>query len=455
MNTANGSVHPPAKAWLTVFILLLFYVLAMLDRHIMAMLVDPIQEDLGVDDMRMGLLLGFSFAIFYSICGLPMGWLVDTKERRKVVFVGVSLWSLATAACGLAQNYIQLFISRMMVGVGEATLAPAAFSMLSDAFPRRRVSLAIAVYTLGALIGGALAMGGGGLIIEFATGYDALRLPLVGELRPWQLVFFLAGLPGLVFVFAIFFVPEPVRQGHTQGTKADDIPGWGAMAQFIKRDLRFWICMVITFALMNMVLNGVILWQPSHISRYFEWKPSQYGPMLGLVIIGAAIPGQIFSGWMIDRMVANGRHDAHLRYYIFAILIGGPMTVIAFLATNVWVYYIFLCGFFFFIVPFNGVAAAAIQLTTPNRLRGRMSATYMFITNFVGFGIGPTLVAAIAQYVIRDQVRLGLSLALMVGSCAVIALISALMGLRSMSRAMERALEPTEGAPKDATRQMP
>ena len=165
----NKTVKNSMAGWYAVFMLLLAYVLSFVDRIIMSLLVTPIKEDLGTTDAQMGLLMGFAFALFYTVIGIPIARLSDVKSRTMIVAVGIFLWSLMTAACGLARSFFQLFLARVGVGVGEAALSPAAYSMISDYFTEDKLGRAIAVYQSGGLFGGGLAfiIGGAGFFFYF------------------------------------------------------------------------------------------------------------------------------------------------------------------------------------------------------------------------------------------------------------------------------------------------
>ena len=143
----------PTYAWYVVAVLLLAYTLSFIDRMILSLLVGPIKADLGISDTQMSLLMGFAFAIFYSALGIPLGWLADRRARRGLIVAGVAAWSLMTAACAFARGYAGLFMARIGVGVGEATLSPAAYSMLGDYFPREKLGRAMAVYSIGVPLG--------------------------------------------------------------------------------------------------------------------------------------------------------------------------------------------------------------------------------------------------------------------------------------------------------------
>lgn len=185
----------PAYAWYVVGILTLAYVFSFIDRQILNMLVGPIRRDLNITDTQMSLLMGASFAIFYTLFGIPLGWLADTRSRRLIITVGVAFWSIMTASCGLTKRFWELAVMRMGVGVGEATLSPAAYSMIADYFPPQRRSTAMSVYSMGIYIGAGLAYILGGIVVGFASKQESFPLPVIGSVRSWQLVFFIVGLP--------------------------------------------------------------------------------------------------------------------------------------------------------------------------------------------------------------------------------------------------------------------
>ena len=214
MENNKGINFPnPSVAWTTLAILFLAYISSFVDRMIISLLVEPIKKDFQISDTQVSLLLGLSFAIFYCLAALPIGRLVDIWSRKKIVTVGITLWSFMTALCGLAQNYTQLFLARIGVGVGEASLAPAAYSMLADSFPPKKLGLAMGVFTMGTAVGAGLALIIGGAIISFVTGESGENISLfgIGFLSGWQWVFVLVGLPGLFIALLTSLIREPDR----------------------------------------------------------------------------------------------------------------------------------------------------------------------------------------------------------------------------------------------------
>src|SRR5215211_5283997 len=186
---AEEAYPNPRYAWYVVGVLAFVYIFSFIDRQILNLLVRPIRRDLGISDTQMSLLMGFAFALFYTFFGIPLGRLADSRSRRTLIALGFAFWSMFTAACGLAKNFAQLMLMRMGVGVGEAALSPAAYSMITDYFPPKRRATAISIYSTGIYIGSGLALIIGGLVARFAAAQELWNLPVVGETRPWQVVF--------------------------------------------------------------------------------------------------------------------------------------------------------------------------------------------------------------------------------------------------------------------------
>jgi MFS family permease len=185
----------PTYAWYVVTILLFAYVTSFLDRTILTLLVEPIRESLGISDLQLSLLHGFAFAIFYVSLGVPIARYADSHNRVRLISVGVLVWSLMTAVCGLAKNFTHMFLARVGVGIGEATLSPAAYSIISDYFPVEKRPRAYSIYQTGIYIGMGLAMIIGGYVIAVVP---SIEMPFYGHMEPWQVVFLLVGLPGIL-----------------------------------------------------------------------------------------------------------------------------------------------------------------------------------------------------------------------------------------------------------------
>ncbi|MGH9937465.1 MAG: MFS transporter, partial [Blastocatellia bacterium] len=209
-------------AWYVVFVLMVCLTLSFIDRQILSLLVGPIKRDLGISDTRIGLLQGLAFALFYTLMGLPVGWLVDRYSRRTIIAAGVFFWSLMTALCAVAGNFWSLFAARLGVGVGEATLGPAAMSLTSDYFPKEKLGGALSVYAMGIFIGSGLALIVGGTVVSAVAGMPAVTLPIIGEIASWRLTFLIVGAPGLLVGLLVYTVREPLRRDLLRPSEGED-----------------------------------------------------------------------------------------------------------------------------------------------------------------------------------------------------------------------------------------
>ena len=229
---------------MTVAILMLAYVLSFVDRQILNLLVEPIRRDLDITDTHMSLLMGFSFAVFYTICGVPIGRLADRKSRRGIIAIGVLVWSLMTALCGTAKTFWHFLVFRIGVGVGEAALSPSAYSLIADSFPPKLRGTAMSVYSMGIYIGSGLAFLLGGLVVKFASAQGDVELPVLGMVRPWQLIFLVLGAAGVLFAAVLLLIREPSRKGVGAGV---EVP-LSEVAGYIRQNRRTVLCHNFGFA---------------------------------------------------------------------------------------------------------------------------------------------------------------------------------------------------------------
>lgn len=390
-------------SWFIVFLLMGAYVLSFLDRQILSLMVKPIRADLGISDTQMSLLMGIAFSLFYSICGLPLARWADMRNRRGLIVAGVALWSLATAACGLASRYATLFLARMGVGVGEATLSPASFSLIADYFPPQRRATAISVYSAGICVGSGLALLIGGTLIHFTTN---TTLPFIGEVRPWQMVFFILGAVGLIYCPLLLLVREPVREQAV----ASATPGKSVLRMALAANKRTLLLHHLGFAIFVLASYGCAAWIPAFFVRVHGWTPMHVGVVYGLIVTVFGTAGMISGGWAADTLFKRGRVDATLRVGVFAALAAIPFAVGTVLIANPNVAAVSLAfGTFFFCVS-TGVGPAAIQEIMPPTARAQASAVFLLVVNLLGQGLGPTTVALLTDYVFGRDDAVGYSL---------------------------------------------
>lgn len=441
-NSADRLPYPPSSvAWRATLILSLLYWLSILDRFIIALMVDPIKKDLQITDLQFGLLQGLAFTLTFSIFGLIAGALADRFNRRWIIFFSVSVWSLATAACGLAQNFLQLLFARVGVGAGEAGLNPNANSMLADLFPRDRLTSALAVYTIGATIGSGMAYLLGGIIVDLVANTDAFVLPFIGELRPWQTVFLIVGIPGAFLSLLIFTIPEPVRRGKlADSAKARSknlFSSYQALLKFMSTRKHFFACHYTGFAVASVILASGGMWYPAYMSRSFGWSPSQIGLTLGLVLMVAGISGKLLSGYIMDAMYRRGYRDAQLRWYAGCLIVAAPIGILATTSDNPWVFLSCIGIFLLLLAPLPACYSTALNLVTPNELRGTGIAFFAVTGGLIGMAAGPIVVAAISDQLFGSN--LGLAMATTIGFCCPVAAFILYLGFAPMQDAVKEA----------------
>jgi len=432
----NSSTPRPGGgyAWYVVAVLLLAYTLSFIDRMILSLLVGPIRADLGISDTQMSLLMGFAFAIFYSVLGIPLGWLADRGSRRGLIVAGVAAWSVMTAICGLAKGYVGLFLARIGVGVGEATLSPAAYSMLGDYFPREKLGRAMAVYSIGVPLGSGIALVAGALVVRFVTEGPAPALPLLGEMQPWRLTFLVVGLPGLLVALLIALtVREPERSGPKAGVEK------GEFTAFLKSHPAAIAAHFISMSLIALVMYGAMAWIPQFLHRTYAMPVHQAGLWFGgaTALCGAA--GLLLGGAMADGLYRRGRKDAHLRIIRWNAVGLIPLLIGMALAPSLGIALALMILTMLIGTIHGGVAGAALQMITPSRLRARMVALYFLVANLIGLGCGPTAMALVTDQVFGDDMALRYAIALVTALAMPMAILAATLGMKPFARAAEAA----------------
>ena len=412
----NAASHRAGYSWYVVAVLLLAYTVAFIDRQILSLLVQPIRRDLGISDTQIGLLAGFAFALFYSVLGVPIARLADRKSRRAIISIGVALWSLMTAACGLSKTYWQLFLTRVGVGVGEATLSPAAYSIIADYFPPKKLAKAIGVYCMGLYGGAGLAMLAGSAVVALVSDAAAIDLPLIGTVFPWQLTFFIVALPGLLVLALMATVKEPARRqflpdGTTKTAEVRVVP-LTEVFEFMSANKKIIVAHFGGFLALGTVISAYLVWVPEFLRRSYDFSISEAGFIYGPALLVLGTAGPYAGGWLAEKLTDRGYKDAEMR----ASLIGGigmiPLTVLTPLAPDKTTAVIMLAAVTFFLSSPQGLAPTILQLIAPNRMRAQLTAVFMFIAVLAGYTIGPAFVAMATDYIFKDDGALRYSLAI-------------------------------------------
>ena len=406
-------------AWTVVAILIATAILSYTDRQVLSLLVDPVRADLHISDTQVSLLLGTAFAVVYGIAGIPLGFLADRTSRRNLIFAGVLVWSLGTVACGLSGSFGELFAARIVVGLGEAVLSPAAISLISDYFPPSRRGFAVGCFLSGIAMGiGASIFIGGGVLRLVEMGALAAT-PLAGE-PPWRLVLLVIGAPGIVWALAILAIREPTRR-----TEKDDAPNarTSSSAQAATWSLVAPIYMVV--ALASLVDNAVGAWAPSLLIREFSRDSAEVGIVLGLLLTAGFGGGVLAGGWLADRAGARGGWARKLRVCLVSSLLILPVSLLI----NIGQYNVVLLSVPLYFALSGSVTAlgfSAILDVVPNRSRGVAMAISFFLNVAIGAGAGPTVVAFASDHLFGTDVGLGPAITLTVGISYAIAAVTLL-----------------------------
>lgn len=439
----EAGVYPaPRYAWYVVALLTLAYVFSFIDRQILSLLVSPIQRDLGIGEKQMSLLMGTSFAVFYTLFGIPLGRLADTWSRRWIVVLGITFWSLMTAGCGLTHRFWQLALTRMGVGVGEASLSPSAYSLIADYFPPNRRSTALGVYGMGIYLGSGLALILGGLVVKFAAAQQQVVLPLLGEMRSWQVVFFMVGLPGLLVAPLLLTIREPARQGArikaaAQVPLAIAAPPLREVRAYMAGNRGTFLCLYLGVAMACLGSYASFAWIPTFFIRQHGWNAGDTGLVVGLIVGICGTAGILTGGWLADWLRKRGKSDANLRVALFGVVASLPFVALyPMVSSGWWAAALLEPMLFFSTMPF-GLAPAAIQQLMPNTMRGQASAIYLFIINLIGLGLGPTIVATLTQDVFRDKNAVHLSLLVTGVTVQVCAAVLLWLGLKHYRHSLD------------------
>jgi MFS family permease len=417
----------PAQAWYAVFVFALSLLVNFLDRGILTLLVQPIKRDLHLSDVQMSLVMGFAFVCFYVILGLPIARLVDSRSRRAIIGIGITIWSFMTAFCGLARSFGQLFVARVGVGVGEACTGPATYSMLADLFPKEKLPRAIAVLNFGFYAGTGLALIIGGTVSQIFLGMRPVTLPVVGTLYGWQLTFFVVGIPGLIVAALMRTVREPKRRGHFAANEAEGpvkaIPIRSVLV-FLRENAATFVPLFTGMGIQTVLLFGIMSWAPAFYIRTYHWTPAKFGLVQGTLALTSMPLGAVIGGFLAERLAKRGYDDANMRVVLLASLLSmpgfilSPLMPTATLAVAVSAYALFFQSWV------AGPINAALQTITPNQMRGQITALFLFVFNVIGFGLGPTAVALFTDYVFHSENLVGRSLSM---ASATLAPLGALM----------------------------
>ena len=429
-----GSYPSHTQAWYGVVILTLAYVLSFLDRQLLSLVVTDIKTDLELTDSQMSLVLGFAFALFYTTMGIPIGRLADKKSRKTIIAIGISFWCLMTAATGIIKTYLQLFIARVGVGVGEATLSPSALSMISDYFPKKKRGTAMGFFNMGVSVGSGIALILGGQIVAYFADFPPIILPIVGQIYEWQALFIFIGIPGLLVALLMTTVKEPSRKGKMKiltksGDTSEEIS--------IKETIRFiyerkeaygWL--FLSMACSVLMGYAFLSWLPTMYMRAYDIPISTITLWLGVAFLLGGPFGATMSGWLGDKLYTKYNNSSHVMLFAYSMIV---LTVAATLVPLMPTYQTATLMFMPQIIMAAGqtaLAPVAMINITPNQIRGQVTAVYFFVISMTGYTLGPTSVALITDFVFKDESLITYSISIV---SLVVGVIGTYAGFKSLN----------------------
>ena len=446
--TDDGTDPPwpsPRYAWFVVIVLFVASIFSFLDRQILSLLVEEIKRDLHLTEVEIGWLQGAPFAIFYAVMSIPIALMADRYNRKNIIAIGVTVWSFATAACGLAMGFWQLFAARVGVGSGEAALSPSAYSLISDYFPAEKLAKAMATFTMGNLTGVGLALMIGGSVAAYVDSLGSIALPVFGDVFAWQVTFFVVGLPGLLLALVIVAIREPVRRGHGRRQAAGSASSLRDFFRFVGQHRWAFAGLFASFTLLVLIAYGSFNWTPTFFRRTFSWDKELTGWVYGSAVLLFGTSGAFFGGWFSDWLRRRGHEDAPYRATLICTVPLAPFAILAFVVapdlpfsmdTNGYIAAAMLAPYQFFGAVPAGLAATAMMTIAPNEMRAKTSSVYLFFSNLIGITIGSFSVAALTQYVFQDDMMIRYSLTIVNCVFAPLAVLLIWSGMKPYRRSL-------------------
>lgn len=424
--------RPSAYAWYVAALLSLAHLVSFIDRFVMGLLVQPMRASLGLTDAQLGTLQGVAFALLYAVAGIPLGRLADVGRRRLVIAGGMIVWSLATAACAFAGSFWSLFGARLLVGVGEAALVPAAMSLLAAYFARAHLGRAISLFTTGAALGKTAALiGGAALLAAFAQ-----RGLTIGThaLLPWQSVFLVAASLGVILMPLILTIAEPARPSRAgiDGARLRD-----ALAH-IRRHAAPYALHTIAACSAILLVQSFGAWSPAYFARVRGYSVVEAGYVVGFITLITGPAGGLSGGWAVDRLTRAGVREAALIVILAGLAVALPMVLLLVRLPNGIQPLIAFAVLMFAVSATAGPCLAGLQVITPALHRGATTSAYMCVMTFVSVGLGPLLVGLASDHLAKGGGSLGVALAGVTFLVSLIGITAAIAGRGPVRRLAAR-----------------
>lgn len=427
------------SAWPAVALLLLVYANSFVDRQIISLLVMPIRADLSISDSQFSLLNGLAFALFYATLGIPIARWVDRGDRGVILAIGTAVWSIFTMLCGRAASFGSLFLARVGVGAGEATLVPCIYSLLADYFPVQRRGLAMGIFGSGVYVGMGLALIVGGTVLQMLGRFDNVTLGPFANFSSWQLVFVIVGAPGLLLAGFVLLLWEPRRSARGHVTVAPVHPGDSGLLSTWREGRRAIAGHHLAAAFLAMALYGMVAWAPEYLRRTFGVEIAVGGYEIGIVLIVFGTSGVIAGGVLSDLLLRKGFAAARLIVLASAGVLASPSLVSFYFVSTVEAALACIACSTFFLAMLTSCGPLGVQELYPANNRGQGAAIFQLLVTLLGLGTGPALIAAASDYLVQPAHQLGPALGIVTPIWALAAAAAALFGMPSYGAAAARA----------------
>ena len=401
-------------------------------------MVGPIKRDLGgISDTQVSLIMGSAFALFYTLMTYPAGRITDRYNRKNLMTAGIAGWSFMTMLCGAANQYWQLFLARMGVGVGEATLGPASNSALADYFPPERLPIAIGIVASAPFIGQGLANIAGGPLIDYLEATPNYVVPVLGEIYSWQMVLMIVGAPGLLIALAVWFLIEPERK-NKQREDSNSVP-LSEVWDFILTRKHFFFFVFLGYLCLATQGWSLFSWLVEYFVRNHGWSRTEIGLSYGSIALTLGIAGSVAGGLFASRMIRRGTLDATLRVVLYSTIALFPLAAFLTIVPNPYLALAMLVPVTFCMAMPPGLIIATLQTVSPNELRGQMVAFYLIAVNFLSYSFAPSLPAVISDFVFETEQGLGQAISLLAVINYSIAIVCIGLSLRYFRDAIAKA----------------
>lgn len=401
-------------------------------------MVGPIKRDLGgISDTQVSLIMGFAFALFYTLMTYPAGRITDRYNRKNLMTAGIAGWSFMTMLCGAANQYWQLFLARMGVGIGEATLGPASNSALADYFPPERLPIAIGIVASAPFIGQGLANIAGGPLIDYLEATPNYVVPVLGEIYSWQMVLMIVGAPGLLIALAVWFLIEPERK-NKQREDSNSVP-LSEVWDFILTRKHFFFFVFLGYLCLATQGWSLFSWLVEYFVRNHGWSRTEIGLSYGSIALTLGIAGSVAGGLFASRMIRRGTLDATLRVVLYSTIALFPLAAFLTIVPNPYLALAMLVPVTFCMAMPPGLIIATLQTVSPNELRGQMVAFYLIAVNFLSYSFAPSLPAVISDFVFETEQGLGQAISLLAVINYSIAIVCIGLSLRYFRDAIAKA----------------